>query len=448
MFHNHLTHFLHNAVSVSRDGLLLAALLLTASVQAQTTFDVCGCASYPSLGNFDTADSSTYPPGTQRTGTTITLPARTDGLYVFDSVRLRFITGVGNPIVRFARNDANTPITLLVKGDMTLDVNSTLDVSGDNGVSGSAGGNGTGGLGGPGGFRGGDGAYQLVNFASDGGTGFGPGGGAAGTASPLTNGAGGTFFGSTSLLPLVGGGGGGGGASSSSANGCSGSGGGGGGGALLIAVNGTLTINGTISADGGRGGSLFNPSCASNGGGGSGGAIRLLAQTIAGTANGFLSADGGIGSGLADGQNGAIRMEAFTNHFPANRTTPVASRAPAPGPITPPLTQTVAITSVNAATVSLVNNQPLTQLPQGVFGLVDVFLPSAGLVDIGLRTVGIPANTRVAVTLKPRVGGSLISTDTVLAPANCGGNGACNGLVQVNLPAGAYLIEARATFQP
>ena len=35
------------------------------------------------------------------------------------------------------------------------------------------------------GFPGGDGAYQLANFANNGGTGVGPGGGSAGTASPM-----------------------------------------------------------------------------------------------------------------------------------------------------------------------------------------------------------------------------------------------------------------------
>jgi hypothetical protein len=67
--------------------------------------------------------------------------------------------------VRFIRNAANTPVTLLVNGDLNIGQSVVLTVAGDNGITGSTNALGKGGLGGPGVFRGGDGGYQLVNSA-------------------------------------------------------------------------------------------------------------------------------------------------------------------------------------------------------------------------------------------------------------------------------------------
>jgi hypothetical protein len=405
--------------------------------------DICGCIGHPkSLGAFDASKTATYPPGTTVLGSgvfTVTIPLPDDGVLIFSS-----FTIPGNYTVRFAHNAANTPVTLLVSGNVTLNPVSNftpgvLNVSGDSGTSGSSGVNGVGGLGGPGGFPGGDGAYQLVNFANNGGTGVGPGGGSAGTASPLAAGSAGSFFGLPELLPLVGGSGGGGGASTSNALGCSGGGGGGGGGALLIAANGTVTVNGQIVADGGSGGGTINGnvniSCASIGGAGSGGAIRVVANTI--TGSGFLGARDGQSS---TNHAGAIRLEAFTNTLSAGSTTPVAIRAPAPGPLTNPLTPTVEITQVGGQTVPIP--------PQGVFRGADVILPAPGLVSVRLATSGVPSGTKVNVTAKPRVGGAPILQSATLAPTNCTTAGDCDVTVTINLSAGAHVIEAQATFQP
>lgn len=288
-----------------------------------------------------------------------------------------------------------------------------------------------GGLGGPGGFPGGDGAYPQVNFSNNGGPGVGPGGGAGGTASPLTVGRPATFLGTRELLPLVGGAGGGGGASNR--DDCSAGGGGGGGGALLIAANGTLTINGTIRAEGGFNGFPNNPTCAAAGGSGSGGAIRLLANTM--TGNGSIFARGG--NFLAP-QAGAIRLEAFTNTLSANNTTPVASRAPAPGPLVNPLTPTVEITQVGGQTVPTP--------PQGAFRGIDVILPAPGPITVRLATSGVPGGTAVHIIVKPRVGGAALTTPVTLV--NCTVAGDCAETVVVNLASGAHVIEAQATFQP
>ena len=185
-----------------------------------------------------------------------------------------------------------------------------------------------GGLGGPGGFRGGDGAYQLVNFAGRGGAGLGPGGGAGGNDNYFNNGHGAaaTFLGAPDLLPLVGGSGGGGGASTNTAPNCGGGGGGGGGGALLIAANGTITINGQLLADGGNMGTMSQHSCASGGGPASGGAIRLLATNIAGSGNIFARGGSNVFTG-ARAQSGSIRMEALNNTMNVSATDPLAARA-------------------------------------------------------------------------------------------------------------------------
>jgi hypothetical protein len=403
--------------------------------------DICGCAGNPnSLGAFDALDSTTYPPGTISGTRVLTIPLPEDGILIFDSFNVQpRPADIGFLPVRFARNAANTPVTLLVSGDVTIATSSEINVSGNSGSSGTSGVNGIGGLGGPGGFRGGDGAYQLVNFANDGGAGFGPGGGAPGTASPLTPGDGGTFLGVPELLPLLGGSGGGGGASTSGSLNCSSGGGGGGAGAILIAANGTITVNGTIRADGGSRGSRFNFSCSSFGGGGSGGAIRLVANMI--TGSGALSAFGGFPGGP-----GAIRLEAFINTMLATSTNPVAGRAPAPGPVSNPLTPTVAITAVNGQTQSLANGQLLSELPQGGFGAVDVILSVPGVATIDLATSGVPTGTTIKVTAKPRVGGAPVDVETTLDPANCDAEGNCVAAAAFDLAAGAFVIEAQATF--
>jgi len=330
---------------------------------------------------------------------------------------------------------ANTPVTLLVSGNVNIATSVQLVVSGDNGVTGSTNDLGKGGLGGPGGFRGADGGYQLVNFGARGGTGLGPGGGAGGADTYYNSGhgAGATFLGAPDLLPLVGGSGGGGGASTELRPGCSGGGGGGGGGALLLGVNGTLTLEGQIVGDGGNAGNWADASCSSSGGGGSGGAVRVLATTINGSGQVYARAGAG---GTPTAQMGSIRLEALNNTLTVGNTTPLAARAAGPGPIVNPITPTVAITTVGG--------QAVPQPPQGGLGNVDLVLPAPGQTDVGLATTGVPTGTTVNVTVKPKVGGLPIVTPVTLT--SCDTNGACLANVTFNLAAGAYFVEARATF--
>ena len=424
-----------------RTGLLSALLVcaLGVVVSPQVQLDVCGCKNNPaSLGAFDTANAATYPPGTTMPNVNIMeIPLPPDGVMIFDSLNLvqrpQYI-GYGLT-VRFIRNAANTPVTLLVSGNVNIATSVQLVVTGDPGTTGSTNDLGRGGLGGPGGFRGGEGGYQLVNFGAFGGAGLGPGGGAGGISTYYASGhgGGGTFLGAPDLLPLVGGSGGGGGGSTEVTPGCAGGGGGGGGGALLLGVNGTLTIDGQIIADGGNAGSWGTATCASGGGGGSGGAVRLLATTINGA--GQVYARGGSG-GNPVAQPGAIRLEALTNTLTVGNTTPLAARAAGPGPIVNPITPTVAITTVGG--------QPIPQPPQGGLGNIDLVLPAPGQTDVGLATTGVPTGTTVNVTVKPKVGG--VPTVTPVTLTSCDTNGACLANVTFNLAAGAYFVEARATF--
>lgn len=430
-----------------------AVLLLGGEgAKAQATGDFCGCAGSPeSLGSFDSNNPATWPPGTVDPDgwcyPNPRIPVPESGVLVFDGFTVsNRSTGCGNRnvTVSFVPNAANTPVTLLIRGNLTIGGDDLLSVAGSGGSSGSSGSSGIGGQGGPGGFAGGDGAYQLSNLASDGGAGVGPGGGLGSIALGRVRAAAGTFFGVPELRPLVGGSGGGGGHSLTNGGSCSGGGGGGGGGALLIAANGTVTVNGTISATGGGAGNRAGASCSSNGSGGSGGAIRILASAI--TGSGTIEAAGGAdGSNHSDvndrgnaGGAGRIRLEAITNTFAVNGTSPVAVRAPAPGPLVNPITPTVTITGVDGKAT------PVN--PIGHRGQIDLLVDSPGPIQVDLATTDVPAGTAVEVTAKPKIGRAPFSQRVTLAPSACTG-GACTAAVVFELDPGAYILEARATFE-
>jgi hypothetical protein len=74
-----------------------------------------------------------------------------------------------------------------------------------------------------------------------------------------------------------------------------------------------------------------------------------------------------------------------------------------------------------------------------------VVLPAPGPTPVQVATSGVPGGTTVSVTVKPRIGGPAISQTVPLG--NCSAAGACDALTTFNLAAGAYVVEARATFQ-
>jgi hypothetical protein len=197
-----------------------------------------------------------------------------------------------------------------------ITISGTLDLQDDCAAGIRSAGAGAGGVAGAlmGGGAGGGGAGGTMppnRSSGGGGGGFGDAGGRGGT-STLMGGAAGTIYGDliTEPVALVGGSGGGvgGGAGGPMAIGGNG---GNGGGAVQIAVNGSLTIVGTIQAGGcgGRGGMG-----GSGGGGGAGGAILLEAVTIALGGGSALVANGGGGGGTggfsANGGNGATSTTA------------------------------------------------------------------------------------------------------------------------------------------
>lgn len=424
----------------------LLALTLWAAPLAQQVLDICGCATGPNLGDVNLSDDATFLGVATRSGEVVTFPLPPDGVLRFESLR----TGDGSPPqrrhMRFARNALNTPVTILVKGDMTM-LNDyccyNIDVGGGNASSGSSVIAGVGGAPGNGGFRGGDGAAPLINGAFVGGAGFGPGGGngaVATTTAIVTTSNGGTFFGVPELLPLIGGSGGGGGAGTSAASSCTGGGGGGGAGGILIAVNGTLRLtNYDVFADGGNGGSVGNGSCARGGGGGSGGAIRMIAGRFASGGNGRIFARGG-GSGFAanDGTPGRIRFETVDSSAQTTFSAdPPAARVTGPSPIANPVQPTVQITSVGNVTPP--------NPPTGWQGAIDINLPAPGDAVVSVRTTGVPSGTTVEVKVKARIGADPVTATVPLT--SCNSSGVCTASTNFNLAAGAYTVEARATFQ-
>ncbi|HVM50114.1 MAG TPA: carboxypeptidase-like regulatory domain-containing protein [Candidatus Acidoferrum sp.] len=151
-------------------------------------------------------------------------------------------------------------------------------------------------------------SYSMNGYVGGGGGYGGYGGsGASNTISYLAPG--GTTYGSfTSPIDLGSGGGGYGLAYAGYANG------GAGGGAVRLTVNGTLQVDGRLSARG-------LPASAPSAGGGSGGTINLSVGSLAGS--GVISANGGAGLGLGGGGGGgriAITLSGNANTFSGQMT--------------------------------------------------------------------------------------------------------------------------------
>jgi hypothetical protein len=96
-----------------------------------------------------------------------------------------------------------------------------------------------------------------------------------------------------------------------------------GGGAIRLEVAGTLTVNGSVSANGGA-------AAFPNTGGGAGGSVWLSADTLAG--NGLIAANGGAGEPTTGGGGGGGRIALYylTNNF-AGLTTALGATGASPG---------------------------------------------------------------------------------------------------------------------
>ncbi len=364
----------------------------------------------------------------------------------------------------FVPNPDNTPVIIRSTGNVTIDGITALSVAGTAGAMATSFVRGAGGAGGPGGYRGGDGGTGGILSPAAGSPGAGPGGGPGGGVGGSNPPAGAKFFttGTTvggtvipagnDVVTLLRGG----------------SGGGGGGGAILIAADGTITVNGTVTAKGGANGCCFG----SRGSGGTGGIIRLVASTIAGT--GTLNADNGCISCSATSEEGIIRSEAFTLSFTGtllgNANVTAFSE---PGPIVLPSAPTAFIQFATLTDTSDIDNTVTVTGSQDTPGRTGILNASGGIVgqtqvlnaaDVTMPNQSGPASsvtvdliagpntvsnpfpalktvTLVVTPLDPAQGGAANSTATITCPAPGAGN--CTArITDVTLPLGFSSMSA------
>jgi hypothetical protein len=84
--------------------------------------------------------------------------------------------------------------------------------------------------------------------------------------------------------------------------------------------------------------------------------------------------------------------------------------------------------------------------PIGHLGQIDMIVSAPGQVQLDLATQDVPSGTDVLVTVKPKLGAAPISQRITLGAADCAG-GACAVDATFDLIPGAYIAEARATFE-
>jgi hypothetical protein len=409
----------------------------------------------------------------------VEIPLPLSGVLDYDSINIPL--GVR---VTFLRNATNTPVIIRVKGSAMII--GTIDVSGqDAPATGSIGNgaqndDGAPGRGGPGGYDGGRGSATGKGVQT-GGTGIGPGGGGPGLSITCTSGSssntysfggagggysaagtngggfslscgtgqptyppatGGSAYGSPELLPLIGGSGGGGGGGWFNFRG---GGGGGGGGAILIAVTGSLTVqgNGQILANGGRGGDVGGTGAGSVGGGGSGGAIRLVASSLtidgrvwalAGGAGGQTVATGASNYGGGSGSQGRIRLEADTVVRVGGNIQPAYGSVAKPGAIF--------ITGLPTLRIARVAGTPVPAAPTGSR---DVVLPASlpNPVAVDFETSGIPAGNTVVLTVTPPTGAAYSKR----SPALVQDGEVARASVSLDIPTGDSTLTATTTYQ-
>lgn len=331
----------------------------------------------------------------------------------------------------FQRNAANTPVTLLATGDVTIAGTISLDgAKGGRGIN-------TGGLGGPGGFNGGTGILASGVAAAGG---QGPGGGAPGN--PGTYGAPSSF---QSLLPLFGGSGAGGATfRPSSSDGASG---GGGGGAIVMASSSKITLTGTVRANGAnRNEDNTFAGCGFVGYAGAGGSLRMVAPHVTGS-GGNLSARGGqkefSSCTLVPGGDGRVRIEAFETTGLSVNATPLAIFSAAAGPVTP--ASTPALANLPTLTITAVAGTAAPTTPTGSYTTADVSLPpgTTNPISMTLTATNIPVGIVFTVRLIPQSG----SPTTVSSTQSSGTFENATATASVNFPLGQVsLLNAYASF--
>lgn len=378
--------------------------------------------------------------------TSLDLPA--NGVFNFTTVNI-----AANATLSFNNNIENTPVILLVSGDVT--VSGTISVNGGNAPNVDENINGAifrdPGVGAPGGFSGGKGGTRNSNGSMGFGPGFGGGGvtrlifgsgngGSFGTEGSLqtsfsTNGG---IYGNVLHQPLIGGSGGGGGAGPGGSNpaGGVGGGGGGGGGAILIAASGAIELNNltSISANGGLGGG-GDGLAISAGAGGSGGAIRLVATSISG--NGGLSAIGGTGGAStnafgrgATGGLGRITIEADQGNFTGQSTPGLFLTSPQP----------VIIADLPTLRIASVAGIVPTAPQGGVEVVLPLGLPNP--VTVEFATTGIPLGSTIDLRSTPDSSSPTTATSTPVGGTEESGTATAS----INIPVGNSTLSAQVSF--
>src|SRR6266851_4763913 len=405
-----------------------------------------GTVSGQTFSSGSTGADGAYAPTCAPMPCTVTQALPPSGVYNYTTVTIP--SGV---TVQYTRNAANTPVTVLAAGDVTI--MGTISVNGNNGLSGllNLGQVKQGGLGGPGGFNGGNGGIRGVN-GGNGTWGQGPGGSAPsfdGSAGAGSYGAGSTFV---SLLPLFGGSGGGGGTAFSLDLGGSG---GGGGGAIVIASSSKISVTGSIMTNGGAGAEngfidVFGTSVPRCTAGGSGGAIRLVAPEVSGA--GSLQAIG-TNNPMCGGAGGPgkIRLEAFNLGFPlitgfTGTVNPLASQTNMPGPVT--TAGTPSLVGLPTLRIGSVGGFAAPAVPGGSYATGDISMPPSTsnpiAVVVSATNTPVGAPTAITVRVMPQ---TVAATTTAVPAANHTGTFASSQAnVNVNFVAGEVsLVQAWAT---
>ncbi len=311
--------------------------------------------------------------------------------------------------VNFIGHPSGAPVVWLVQNDAVI--NATINFNGSARNPG------------PGGYFGGFGTASGLEASAGEGPGgggivageFGSGGGHAEPGSGLDPGG---TYGNPGVFPLTGGSGGSGSARD-------GRDGGGGGGAFLLAVGGTLSIDGSgaIVANGYQGTAW---------GGGAGGGIRVVANLIEGL--GTIQARGG-GTDTRRGGNGHIRIEANTDNFQGTDI-PEASRGVPQNPLNIfPSSTDPYIRSISLGGEGV----PADPRPQSV----DITLADPGTYELLIQAENVPTSGTVTVRITPRrgeeftVNANNVSGDTALSTWSANLNlesGASNIIVRAELP--------------
>jgi hypothetical protein len=427
-------------------GMCRIALLSLALVLAAVS---TAAAQYFNSGS--TGADGAFNPSCTPTPCTVTVPLLASG--VFHHTTVNVPAGV---TVKYLRNAANTPVTLLATGNVIIA--GIIDVSGG---AGGAGPNSTlmqrnGGLGGPGGFDGGSGSTGLVSVKGGDGLGPGAGGGAfnwtvwgggagygtVGTKAG-TGGDGGVVYGASHLFPLVGGSGGGGQGGNYPV--MTGAGGGGGGGAILIATGtsgtpATITLSGSITAKGGA--AAQGPDSISGvpgSGPGSAGAVRLVAHNLAGSGSIDVMPGTNIWNGSGAGF-GRIRLEAVSN------TAALALTGSPPPPVVSSTVPTAtALANQPSFTITSVAGVSAPATLTGSLGTPDFVLPAGtSSAVVQFAATQMPLGTTIGVTIKGQQGGVLsTATSTELTGTVASSTASATITVPTNQPS---VITASATF--